>query len=99
MLLIFTTGSAVGLVDSGCGGSGRGLVRGERKLVLDRGEATECAATGGTVVGVLDPKRDRVMELIAGGPVMTVQDVLLQKRSERVHRGVIAGGGDPTYLM
>ena len=46
------------------------------------------------VVGAFDPGDDRDAQLVAGGPALPVEDVLLQQREERFHGGVVAGGAD-----
>ena len=39
------------------------------------------------MVGVLDPGDDREPELLPGLPAAPVEDILLQQREERLHRG------------
>jgi hypothetical protein len=46
------------------------------------------------VVGPLDPGHDRDPELFAGGPDLTIEDVLLEQGEERLHGGVVATGTD-----
>jgi hypothetical protein len=53
-------------------------------LELDRGELAEGALPPAVVVGAFDPGDDRQAELLAGGPGLAVQDVLLQSAVRRV---------------
>ena len=70
---------------------------GEGELELDGGELAEGTLTAPAVVGVLDPDDDLVGELGSRGPAAAVEDVLLEQRVERLHRGVVAGGRDPAH--
>ena len=71
------------------------LVGGHDGLVLDGGQSAEAGLASAAVVGPFDPGDDRDPQLLAGGPAAPVQDVLLQQREERFHRGVVAGGRRP----
>ena len=76
-------------------GSGRlGGGRGHDGFELDRGQSAEACLAASAVVGAFDPGDDRDAELVAGGPALPVEDVLLQQREERFHGGVVAGGAD-----
>jgi hypothetical protein len=46
------------------------------------------------VVGAFDPGHDPDPEFFAGPPRLPVEDVVLQQREERLHGGVVGGGGD-----
>ena len=46
------------------------------------------------VVGAFDPGDDRESELLAGGPAVPVQDVLLEQGEELFLGGVVGGRGD-----
>ncbi len=70
---------------------------GEGELVLDRGELAERALPSPSVVGVLNPEHDCAVQLVAGAPAATIQDVLLQQRVPGLHRGVVTGRGDPPH--
>ena len=75
-------GTAQGLVDgSGVVVSGR-VCGGVDGLKLDWGEATEAALSASAVVGLLDPGHDRQAQLLAGGPALAVEHILLQQREE-----------------
>ena len=50
-------------------------VAGEGKLELDGGQSAEAALASASVVGVLDPVDDRVVQVFAGAPLLGVQDV------------------------
>ncbi len=45
---------------------------------LDRGQPAESDLAASAVLGGLDPGDDGEAELVAGGPALAVQDVLLQ---------------------
>jgi hypothetical protein len=49
------------------------------------------------VVGALDPGHDLEPEFLPGLPPFLIQDVLLQEREERLHRGVVRAGADPAH--
>jgi len=57
----------------------------------------ESDLTTAAVVGPLDPGRDRDPQFLAGLPSLPVEDVLLQQREERLHRGVVAGRTNPAH--
>jgi hypothetical protein len=46
------------------------------------------------VVSAFDPGDDCASECVAGGPGLSVQDVLLQQRKEALHGRVVGGSGD-----
>ena len=48
-------------------------------LVFDGCEAAEASLLSSAVVGALDPGDDGQPQLLAGGPALAVQDVLLQQ--------------------
>jgi hypothetical protein len=68
-----------------------------RGSIFDGREAAESSLPAPPVIGPFDPDDDRQAQLLAGGPALTVQDVLLQQGEERLHRGVIAAGTDPAH--
>ena len=45
-------------------------------------------------IGPLDPDDDGDSQLFSGPPALAIQDVLLEKRDEGLHRGVVVGGTD-----
>ena len=49
------------------------------------------------MVGPLDPSDDRDAQLLASGPDLAVQDVLLQEAEEALHGGVVSGRADPAH--
>ena len=49
------------------------------------------------MVGPFDPDNDREAYLIAGGPGLAVQDVLLEQAEEAFHRCVVAGRADSAH--
>jgi hypothetical protein len=57
---------------------------------LYRGELAQGTLPPAAVVGALDPRDDRQPQLRSGGPPLPIQDVALQQREERLHRGVVA---------
>ena len=71
-----------------CGGDG------QDRLVLDGSQASECGLSSAAVVGPLDPSDDGDAELLAGGPGLAVQDVVLQEAEEALHGGVVARCAD-----
>ena len=78
-------GSAVDLVDSIClGFSGRVSGLCVDYLELDRGESTQPSLSSSAVVGPLDPGHDLEPKFLPGLPPFLIQDVLLQKREERL---------------
>lgn len=70
---------------------------GVQDLIFDGCESSERALTAPTVIGPFDPGDDRDAELVAGFPALPVEDVLLQQREERFHRGVAAGCTDAAH--
>src|SRR5665647_1182633 len=91
-------GTAVGLVDTlGKWFSGRVCGRVVDHLVLDRGELAEGALAAAAAVGPFDPGHDRQAQLVAGGPALAVQDVLLQQGEVGLHGGVVPGRPDPAH--
>ena len=54
------------------------------------GQSAQSGLPATSVIGSLDPGDDRDPELFSGPPPLAVQDVLLQQREERFHRGVDA---------
>ena len=91
-------GSAVDLVDTlGECFSGRVSGRLVDHLVLDRGELAEAALAAPAVVGLFDPGHDRQAQVLAGGPALVVQDVLLQQGEVGLHSGVVARCTDPAH--
>ena len=71
------TGLAPVWLTTGIGWSGR-LCGGIDCLKLDRGEPSEAGLASAAVVGGLDPGDDRQAELLAGGPAVPVQHVVLE---------------------
>jgi hypothetical protein len=61
------------------------------------GEPAEAALSPPSVVGLLDPGDDRQAELLAGGPALPVQDVVLEQSEKRLHGGVVAGCSEPAH--
>ena len=51
----------------------------ECEFELDWGEAAEAALAAASVVGVFDPGDDRVVEFVACGPCLSVEDVFLEQ--------------------
>ena len=66
-------------------------------LELDRGELAKGPLTAPAVVGPFDPDDDRESEFVAGGPVLAVEDVLLEQREERFHGGVVAARANAAH--
>jgi hypothetical protein len=58
-------------------------------IELDRRELAESALPSSAVVGAFDPGNDREAELVAARPALAVEDVLLEQREPRLHRGVV----------
>jgi len=67
------------------------------EFVLDRGQSAESALPAASVVGAFDPDDDREAELLAAGPALPVEHILLQQREERLHRSVVTGGRDEAH--
>lgn len=63
-------------------------------LVFDEGQSAQAGLSAASVVGPLDPDDDGDSQLFSGPPALAIQDVLLEKRDEGLHRGVVAGGTD-----
>ncbi len=61
------------------------------------GQSAQVGLPATAVVSALDPGDDRDAELFSGPPPLAVQDVLLEQREERFHRGVVPGGTDFTH--
>ena len=82
-------GSDAGTGDSfGLGREDRGGFHGG--LELDRGQPAESVLFSLPVVAALDPGHDRQPQVLPGRPsTLLVEDVLLQQRPERFHRGVV----------
>lgn len=59
-------------------------------------EFAEGTLTPAAVVDLLDPGDDREAELVAGGPLAVVQDVLLQQSEDGRHRGTVVSRRDPS---
>lgn len=53
-------------------------------------ESAEASLPSPAVAGGFDPDDDRDAELVAGGPALLIEDVLLQQREERLGGGVVA---------
>lgn len=90
-------GAAQTSVDTGVDGfSGRccGCVDG---LKLDRCELAQGALSAFAVVLRFDPGHDRQPQLLPGAPPSGIENVLLQQRKERFHRGVVTTGTDPAH--
>src|SRR5690606_2322565 len=66
-------------------------------LELNGGQPAEGGLATTAVVGPLDPGHDRDPELLPGGPVPAIQDVLLQQREERLHGRVVPGSTHATH--
>ena len=88
-----TFGTAEGLGDSSLG-RGRGRC-GHDCFELDGRQLTEHTLTSAPVIGPFDPGHDGEAEVVAGGPALTVEHVLLEQCEERFHGRVVAGGTDP----
>src|SRR5699024_3217445 len=63
-------------------------------LDLDGRQSAQPGLSTTPVVGLLDPGDDRDAELFSGPPTLAVQDVLLEQREERFHRGLVPGSAD-----
>ena len=66
-------------------------------LKLDRGELAQPSLPAFAVVLRLDPGHDRQPQFLPGAPPPGVENVLLQQRKERFHRGVVTTGTDPAH--
>src|SRR5699024_1887353 len=58
------------------------------------GQSTQAGLPASSVVGPLDPGDDGDPQLFSGPPALAIQDVLLEKREEGLHRGVVPGSTD-----
>ena len=66
-------------------------------LIFDWGESPESALSAASVVGPFDPDHDGDAEFFAIAPALPVQDVLLEQREERFHRGVVTARADAAH--
>lgn len=78
---------------------GRSSCDGERAVVdgcfeLNESELAERALTASPVVGPFNPGHNRELDHVTCLPSPAVEHVLLQAREERLHRRVVARGGD-----
>src|SRR5690349_13855267 len=58
-------------------------------FIFDGREFAQPSLPSPAMVGSLDPGCDGQSEFLPGEPALPVQDVLLQERKERFHRGVV----------
>jgi hypothetical protein len=66
-------------------------------LKLERGELAEGPLPASAVVSAFDPGDDRQAQLLAGGPALSVENVLSQPREERLHGGVVTARTDSAH--
>src|SRR3954469_18367946 len=60
-------------------------------------QPTEAGFTAAAGVCAVDPGDDGLPQCLAGGPVLAVEDVLLQQREEGLHGGVVSGRADSAH--
>ena len=88
-------GLAPAFVDSGSWGPcERGPVD---CFIFDWREFSQPSLPPPAVVSPFDPGRDGQPELLSAGPPLTIQDVLLQQREDRFHRGIVRARTDPSH--